>query len=73
MTDLIKTATFAAIHFGVAFSMAYLITGSVAMSSALALAEPAVNTGAYYLHEKAWRWGRRPAPGPAGRIMGRAA
>jgi len=49
-----KTATFAVVHFSVAFSVAYLLTGSWAISSALALVEPAVNTVAYYFHEKAW-------------------
>ena len=51
---MLKTATFAAVHFSVAFSVAYLLTGSWAISSALALVEPAVNTVAYYFHEKAW-------------------
>lgn len=54
MTELIKTLTFACVHFTVAFSVAYLLTGSVAISSALALVEPLVNTGAYYLHERVW-------------------
>ncbi|GLR13180.1 hypothetical protein GCM10007907_19700 [Chitinimonas prasina] len=56
-----KTATFAATHFGVAFSVAYMLTGSIGISSTLALVEPAVNTVAYYFHEKAWlRFGRGP-------------
>jgi len=49
-----KTATFAVVHFSVAFTVAYLLTGSWAISSALALVEPAVNTVAYFFHEKAW-------------------
>jgi uncharacterized membrane protein len=59
-----KTLTFAAVHFTVAFSVAYLLTGSVAISSALALVEPLVNTFAYWLHEQAWQraaWRARPA------------
>ncbi|MCU0937340.1 MAG: DUF2061 domain-containing protein, partial [Gammaproteobacteria bacterium] len=39
-----KTITFAAVHMTVAFSVAYLMTGSVAVGSAVALVEPAVNT-----------------------------
>ncbi|WP_269533457.1 DUF2061 domain-containing protein [Chitinimonas sp. BJYL2] len=57
-----KTITFAVVHFGVAFSVGYALTGSVAISSAMAMVEPAVNTVAYYFHEKAWmRWGKRAA------------
>ena len=49
-----KTITFAAVHMTVAFSVAYLMTGSVAVGSAVALVEPAINTVAYFFHEKAW-------------------
>jgi uncharacterized membrane protein len=51
----VKTVTFAGVHFTVAFSIAYLLTGSVAISGALALLEPMANTVAYYFHERAWR------------------
>ncbi|HYG55008.1 MAG TPA: DUF2061 domain-containing protein [Burkholderiales bacterium] len=50
-----KTASFAAVHFMVAFSIAYLLTGSVGIAGALALIEPLANTVAYYFHEKAWQ------------------
>jgi len=52
---LVKTATFACVHFTVAFSIAYLLTGNVAISGALALIEPMANTVAYYFHERVWR------------------
>lgn len=52
--SLMKTATFAVTHFTVAFTVAYLLTGSIAIASALALIEPAANTVAYLLHERAW-------------------
>ena len=52
---VVKTMTFACVHFTVAFSIAYLLTGSVALSGALALIEPMANTVAYYLHERVWR------------------
>lgn len=66
-----KTITFAICHFTVAFSVAYLLTGSFGVASLLALVEPMVNTVAYYFHEKAWdklRAGRRSeaAGGSAG-------
>lgn len=57
-----KTVTFAVLHFSVAFSIAYLITGSIGIASALALVEPMANTVAYYFHERAWQW-LRALPG----------
>jgi uncharacterized membrane protein len=51
---MLKTMSFAAVHFTVAFTVGYLMTGSVLVGGALALVEPAVNTVAYYLHEKIW-------------------
>jgi uncharacterized membrane protein len=53
-TALAKTVTFAMVHFTVAFSIGYLLTGSVAIASALALVEPLANTVAYYAHERLW-------------------
>jgi uncharacterized membrane protein len=61
--SLAKTATFAVVHFGVAFTVAYLLTGSAAIAGALALLEPLANTLAYLLHERAWA---RFTPGAAG-------
>lgn len=49
-----KTFTFAAVHFCVAFTVGYLMTGSVLVGGAIALVEPAVNTVAYHFHERAW-------------------
>lgn len=50
-----KTATFAAVHFTVAFSVGYALTGSVIVGSTLALVEPAINTVAFYFHELGWK------------------
>lgn len=50
-----KTASFATIHMGVAFSVGYVMTGDIAVGGALALVEPACNTVAYYFHEKVWQ------------------
>ena len=36
---MIKTITFAILHFSVAFSVAYILTGSIGVSSAVALVE----------------------------------
>lgn len=49
-----KTFSFAIVHFFVAFSVGFALTGSVAIGGAMALVEPAVNTVAYFFHEKAW-------------------
>ena len=53
--DLLKTLSFAALHFGVAFSVAYALTGSVAVATGIGLIEPLANTVAFYFHERAWR------------------
>ncbi|MFW2371923.1 MAG: DUF2061 domain-containing protein [Gammaproteobacteria bacterium] len=49
-----KTMSFAVVHFSVAFSVAYVMTGSLLIGGAIALVEPAINTVAYYFHEKIW-------------------
>jgi uncharacterized membrane protein len=53
--DLTKTATFAALHFSIGFGVAYLISGSLPVALGVALIEPAVNTVAFFFHERAWR------------------
>ena len=51
-----KTMTFAILHFTVAFTVAYLLTGSLLIGGAMALVEPLINTVAFYFHEKWWTW-----------------
>ncbi|NDY96363.1 DUF2061 domain-containing protein [Wenzhouxiangella limi] len=71
-----KTLSFAFVHMTVAFSVVYLMTGSWALGGAVALIEPAVNTVAYFFHEKVWErvTARRQAPTPMDSWMpGRAA
>ena len=59
-----KTLTFGIVHMTVAFSVAYVMTGSVLVGSAVALVEPAINTVAYFFHEKVWeRIGQRAERG----------
>lgn len=50
-----KTLTFASMHFAIAFAVTYAFTGSVLVGGAIAIIEPALNTIAYYFHEKAWQ------------------
>lgn len=52
--SLAKTASFAAVHFTVAFGVGYALTGSVGIAGAIALIEPAANTIAYFFHERVW-------------------
>lgn len=50
-----KTASFAIMHFVIAFLVAWLLTGSVWVGGTVALVEPAVNTVAFYFHDRFWR------------------
>lgn len=50
-----KTFTFALLHFGVAFTVTYLLTGSIVIGGTIALLEPAINTVVFYFHEKVWK------------------
>ncbi|WP_260293027.1 DUF2061 domain-containing protein [Sedimenticola hydrogenitrophicus] len=61
-----KTFTFAAVHFSVAFSVAYLLTGSLLVGGAIALVEPAINTVAYHIHEWLWMCWRQAHDNSAG-------
>jgi len=50
-----KTMTYSAMHLTVAVSVAYALTGNLAISLGIGLIEPAVQTVAYMIHEDAWR------------------
>ncbi|MCG7491409.1 DUF2061 domain-containing protein [Vibrio sp. Of14-4] len=50
-----KTLTFASIHFTIAFSVAYILTGDILIGSLIAMIEPMVNTVAFYFHERLWQ------------------
>ncbi len=53
--DLMKTASFAVLHFAVAFCVAYALTGSLTIAGGIGLLEPIANTVAFLLHERTWR------------------
>jgi len=38
----------------VAFTVAYVLTGDILIGSLIAMVEPAINTVAYFFHEKVW-------------------
>jgi len=63
-----KTISFAVVHFTVAFSVGYLMSGSLLVGGAIALVEPAVNTVAYHFHEKVWTRLQAPRQTAAARI-----
>lgn len=50
----IKTASFAVVHFSVAFSVVYALTGDAFVGGLMATIEPAINSIAYFFHEKVW-------------------
>lgn len=65
--DLMKTFTFALLHFTVGFAVTYAFTGSLVIATGVALVEPMVNTVVFFFHERAWRAaGARPLSGGFG-------
>lgn len=51
---MLKTVTFTLMHFCIAFSVAYALTGSVAVGGLVAAVEPLCNSVGFYFHEKLW-------------------
>ncbi len=49
-----KTLSFGIMHLGIAFSVTYALTGSIAISGAVTFIEPAVNTVAHYFFDRYW-------------------
>jgi uncharacterized membrane protein len=49
-----KSAAFGALHLGIAFSVSYALSGSVAVAGAITLVEPLVNTVAHYWFDRWW-------------------
>ncbi len=57
----LKTLTYALMHLTVAIAVTYAVTGDWRAALAVGLIEPAVQTVAYTLHERAWaKAGERP-------------
>ncbi len=52
---MLKTLSFTTMHFSIAFTVAYLLTGDLLVGGLVALVEPAVNTVGYIIHEKIWQ------------------
>lgn len=49
-----KSITFTIMHFCIALTVAYVLTGSLVIGGLIALVEPLVNSVGYYFHEKVW-------------------
>lgn len=58
----LKTLTYSLMHFTVAITVAYALTGSWQAALAIGMIEPLVQTAAYTLHERAWEKAGRGAP-----------
>jgi len=58
---MLKTVTFTLMHFCIAFSVAYALTGSIAVGGLVAAVEPLCNSVGFYFHEKIWQRFEKPA------------
>ena len=65
-----KSATFGVMHLGIAFSVGYALTGSIAIAGAITVVEPLVNTVAHYFFDR--YWGHPALKAAWARRMGRA-
>jgi uncharacterized membrane protein len=65
--DLVKTGTYLTIHLTVGFTVAYLMTGSLALAGGIALIEPMINAVAFFFHEQAWKKVQARPPRAGGR------
>ncbi len=52
---MLKTCSFASMHFLIAFCVTYLLTGDLMVGGLVAVIEPAINTVGYFFHEKFWQ------------------
>jgi uncharacterized membrane protein len=69
---MVKSVSFGVLHLGIAFSVAYALTGSVSIAGAITFVEPVANTIAHYFFDRWWdrpsarawrrRWGLDRAP-----------
>jgi uncharacterized membrane protein len=60
---MLKTITFTTMHITIAFTVVYVMTGSVMVGGAVALVEPLVNSVGYFVHERVWeRFRNRDRP-----------
>lgn len=53
--SVLKTMTYSLTHLSVAVCVAYLLSGDWRIALGIGLVEPAVQTLAYTVHERAWQ------------------
>lgn len=54
-----KTATYCLMHFSVAITVAYLLSGNWKIALSIGVIEPLVQTFCYNLHERGWNKARK--------------
>jgi uncharacterized membrane protein len=52
---MLKTLTFTVMHFCIAFTVAYALTGSLTVGGLVATVEPLCNALGFFFHEKVWQ------------------
>jgi uncharacterized membrane protein len=52
---MLKTLTFTVMHFCIAFTVAYALTGSITVGGLVAAVEPLCNAVGFFIHEKLWQ------------------
>jgi len=62
MAAAAKKLSQAGTHMGIAFSLMYVMTGSVAFGGLAAVLEPVINVVLLPHHERAWHWARTRLP-----------
>jgi len=55
LTELMKSGSLSLLHVGVAFGVAFALTGSATIAAGIALIEPCLMSFAVLLHARAWR------------------
>jgi uncharacterized membrane protein len=50
-----KTVTYCMMHMSVAITVAYLLSGSLAVALSIGIIEPMVQTVTFNLHERGWK------------------
>ena len=60
--EALKPFTYGLMHLVVAITVAFTLTGNLAIALGIGLVEPLVQTVAYTFHEKAWSAHLRKAP-----------
>lgn len=53
-----KTLTYCLMHFTVAITVAYLLSGDWAIALSIGIVEPLVQTGFFNMHERSWNKAR---------------